>query len=133
MRLFLGEYEHVLDDRGRITLPRKIRLELSGEEVILARGFDQCVFGFDTEQWEKEAEKHISGSLTDQQARGVRRFLFSAAEKADIDRIGRILVPAHLKEHGQITKTIVVVGAGDHFELWDKETWIKVKKTLQTP
>lgn len=133
MKLFLGEYVHVLDDRGRITLPRKIRQELVGEEIVVSRGFDACIFGFDRESWEKEAEKHLEGSLTDPKSREIRRFLFAAAENIEIDRLGRILLPAHLKEHAKIEKNVVVVGAGDHFEIWEKTVWERQSATITSP
>lgn len=133
MTLFLGEFDHVLDDRGRITLPRKMRYELTRDEVILSRGFDACIFGFDREQWERESEKHLETNLTDTKGREVRRYLFSSAEKVEIDRLGRILLPAHLKEYAGIEKDIVVVGAGDHFELWNKAKWKTYAAGLTTP
>ena len=123
MRLFLGEYSHSLDDRGRITLPRKIRQEIEERELVLARGFDTCVFGFDRASWEKESAKQLEASVTDQEARRVRRYLFSGAEKAEIDKLGRVLLPAHLKEYASIAKEVVVIGAGDHFEIWDVQKW----------
>lgn len=130
MKLFLGEYDHVLDDRGRITLPRKIRQELSGETIVLSRGFDNCVFGFDRESWEREAQKHLEGNLTDPKSREIRRYLFAAAENAEIDRLGRILLPAQLKEYADIQKDVVVVGAGDHFEIWNKSVWERQSATI---
>jgi MraZ protein len=130
MKLFLGEYDHVLDDRGRITLPRKIRQELSGETIVLSRGFDECIFGFDRESWEREAEKHLAGNLTDPKSREIRRYLFAAAENVEIDRLGRILLPAQLKEYAHIGKDIVVVGAGDHFEVWEKKLWERQSVTM---
>lgn len=130
MKLFLGEYDHVIDDRGRITLPRKIRQELSGETVVLSRGFDQCIFGFDRESWEREAQKHLEGNLTDPKSRDIRRYLFAAAENAEIDRLGRILLPAQLKEYALVEKEVVVVGAGDHFEIWEKSAWERQSATI---
>jgi len=123
MKLFLGEYEHALDDRGRITLPVKIREELDERELVLTRGFDTCIFGFDRSSWEKEAGKHLETPVTDKEARSLRRYLFSGAQKADIDKLGRILLPAQLKEYASISRNVVVIGAGDHFEIWDKEKW----------
>ena len=124
MKLFLGEYEHALDDRGRITLPRKIRQELGNErELVLARGFDTCIFGFDLSSWEREAGKHLETPVTDKEARSLRRYLFSGAQKADIDKLGRILLPAQLKEYASISRNVVVIGAGDHFEIWDHKKW----------
>ena len=123
MKLFLGEYDHTLDDRGRITLPRKIRQELGEDEVVLSKGFDNCVFGFDRESWEKEAAKHLESPVTEAQGRELRRYLFAAAEKSEIDKLGRILVPTHLKEYALIIQKVKIVGAGDHFEIWDLDRW----------
>ena len=123
MKLFLGEYDHALDDRGRVTLPRKIRQELEEREVVLSRGFDRCIFGFDRASWEKEAGKQLEAPVTELKAREVRRYMFSGAQKAEIDKLGRILLPAQLKEYASINRDVVIIGAGDHFELWDKQTW----------
>jgi MraZ protein len=123
MKLFLGEYEHALDDRGRITLPRKIRQELDERDVVLTRGFDTCIFGFDKSSWEREAGKHLETPVTDSEARSLRRYLFSGAQKAEIDKLGRILLPAQLKEYASISRDVTVIGAGDHFEIWDIEHW----------
>ena len=123
MNLFLGEYDQSLDDRGRVTLPRKIRQEITGEEIVLARGYEGCIFGFDKSSWEKEAGKHLDTPVTDEKGREVRRYLFAGAEKVGIDKLGRILLPAQLKEHGLITREVKVIGAGDHFEIWDTARW----------
>ena len=133
MKLFLGEYSHTLDDRGRITLPRKIRQELETYEVVLSQGFDRCIFGYDKKQWEEEAGKQLTASVTDEKARKLRRYMFAAAEKAEMDKLGRIVLPAHLKEYGSITGDVMVVGAGDHFEIWDTKAWESYKDTLDTP
>ena len=131
MKLFLGEYEHALDDRGRITLPVKIREELDERELVLTRGFDTCIFGFDRSSWEKEAGKHLETPVTDKEARSLRRYLFSGAQKADIDKLGRILLPAQLKEYASISRNVVVIGAGDHFEIWDTKQWRAYSATLE--
>jgi len=125
MKLFLGEYEHALDDRGRVTLPRKIRQEIEERELILARGYDNCIFGFDRTSWETEAGKHLDTPVTDSGGRQVRRYLFAAAQKVEIDKLGRILLPAQLKEYAHIARNVMVIGAGDHFEIWDKDNWKK--------
>ena len=130
MKLFLGEFDYTLDDRGRVTLPRKIRLELDEQNVILSRGFDACVFGFDKTSWEKEATKHLEAPVTDEKGRKLRRYLFAAAEKVEIDKLGRILVPTHLKEYAGITGAVRIIGAGDHFEIWDTALWSKYASHL---
>lgn len=123
MKLFLGEYDHSLDDRGRVTLPRKVRQELGERDVILARGFDTCIFGFDKASWEKEAAKQLEAPVTEVEARRIRRYMFAGAEKVEVDKLGRILLPALLKEYARIRKEVVIVGAGDHFEIWDRGSW----------
>ncbi|MFC1646845.1 division/cell wall cluster transcriptional repressor MraZ [Patescibacteria group bacterium] len=129
MKLFLGDYDHALDDRGRITLPRKVRVEIGFGQVVLSRGFDKCIFGFDLVSWEKEAGKHLESQLTDDEGRNLRRYLFAAAEKVDTDKLGRILVPTHLKEYAGLKASVKVIGAGDHFEIWDKEIWKEFEKS----
>ena len=130
MKLFLGEYDHALDERSRLMLPRKIRQEIEAREIVLARGYDGCIFGFDINAWEKEAQKHLETPVTDQKAREVRRYLFSGAEKVEMDKLGRIVLPQTLKVYATITRDIKVVGAGDHFELWDTKRWIEYEKGL---
>ena len=133
MKLFLGEYDHALDERGRVTLPKKIRQELGDFELILSRGFDACIFGFDRESWEKEATKQLESPVTEEKARAIRRYMFAGAEKVEVDKLGRILLPALLKEYARIGKDVKVIGAGDHFEIWDMKAWQAYEATLQQP
>lgn len=129
MKLFLGEYDHSLDDRGRVTLPAKLRQEIDDREIVLAKGFDPCIFGFDKASWEREAAKHLEAPVTDAGSRELRRYLFSGAQKVEVDKLGRILVPAQLKEYASIAREVVIIGAGDHFEIWDKRQWERYEKT----
>lgn len=130
MKLFLGEYDHALDERGRVTLPRKIRQEIDDAEIIVARGYEGCIFGFDKHQWEVEAAKHFDTPVTDQKGREVRRYLFGSAQKVEVDKLGRILLPAQLKEHASISREVMIVGAGDHFEIWHKARWEEYRMKL---
>ncbi len=132
MKLFLGEYDHSLDERGRVTLPRKIRQEIEEREVVLSRGFDQCIFGFDRKSWDSEATKQLIDSVTEEKGRKLRRYFFAAAQKVDIDKLGRILLPAQLKEYASIQNEVVVIGAGDHFEIWDASVWKTYSTKLAT-
>ncbi len=131
MKLFLGEYDHALDERGRVTLPRKIRQEIEDVEVILARGYEGCVFGFDKRSWEVEAAKHFDTPVTDEKGRQIRRYLFGSAQKVEVDKLGRILLPAQLKEYASISREVIVVGAGDHFEIWNRLRWQEYSKNLE--
>ena len=121
--MFLGEYDHSLDDRARVTLPRKIRVEITGTELVLARGYEGCIFGFDKRSWEVEAAKHFDTPVTDEKGRQVRRYLFGSAQKVEVDKLGRILLPAQLKEYASIGRDVIIIGAGDHFEIWDTKNW----------
>ena len=123
MKLFLGEYDHALDERGRVTIPRKIREEVGASEVVLSRGFDTCIFGFDTESWTREATKQLEAPVTEEKARAIRRYMFAGAEKVEVDKLGRILLPTLLKEYALINRDVMVIGAGDHFEIWDASNW----------
>lgn len=132
MKLFLGEYDHNLDERGRVTLPRKIRSEFEEETIILSRGFDTCIFGFDKREWETQATRQLETSITDNEGRRIRRYLFAGAEKVEIDKLGRVILPALLKEYADIKDEVVIVGAGDHFEIWSKHIWEAYAKTLES-
>lgn len=133
MKLFLGEYDHALDDRGRVTLPKKIRIEIGADELIVSRGFDACIFGFDRESWEREATKQLEAPVTDEKARSIRRYMFAGAEKVEVDKLGRILLPALLKEYAGVHAEVMVIGAGDHFEIWNRDTWKKYASSLKSP
>lgn len=129
MNVFLGEYQHTLDDRGRLSLPKKMRAELDSVEVVLTRGFESCIFGYQKSTWIGEAQKQLDIPVFEEKGRNLRRYVFSAAVTAEIDKLGRILVPTNLKEYAQIKTEVVVIGAGDHFEIWDSKKW---KEYLQT-
>ena len=113
-------------------MPRKIRQEIGDSEIVLSRGFDTCIFGFDRSSWEAEAAKQLTPSVTEEKGRALRRYFFAAAEKIEIDKLGRILLPAQLKEYASIRSEVVVIGAGDHFEIWSKEKWSAYSTQLAT-
>lgn len=125
--MFLGSYEPSFDKKSRrIALPKKIRDYLAKNEIILSFGFENCIFGFDTKNWQKQAKQELSRPITDRSARNTRRFLFAGAERVAFDDQGRLVIPDNLLNFAKIEKP-VVIGAGDHFEIWDKLTWQKQK------
>ncbi len=130
MSVFLGEYQHVLDERGRLSLPKKIRGELDSFEVVLTRGFEPCVFGYQKSTWLSEANKQLEIPIFEEKGRNLRRYVFSGAVAAEIDKLGRVLLPTNLKEYAGIKDEVVVIGAGDHFEIWNKETWKEYLRTI---
>ena len=129
--MFLGSYKTSFDEQAhRVALPKKIRDYLAKSEIILSYGFERCIFGFDQSTWEKESEKQLSTSITDRSARNIRRFFFSTAQLVKFDNQGRLVIPGDLLSWAQI-KRPVIIGAGDHFEIWDEEKWQEEKKRVE--
>lgn len=121
--MFLGEYDHSLDTKGRLIIPAKFRAAL-GDSFIIARGMDECLNIYDTGAWEKFASKLMT-SLPDnsRKKRELVRFFLSGADEVQPDRQGRILIPARLRAYAGITRDVVLAGCGDRIEVWSKEKW----------
>ena len=123
MKMFLGEYQPNITEGSRIALPKKLREQIKGEEIILSKGFEKCIFVYDKEDWTVEAQKQIENPITDSRTRELKRYMYSGASETTIDSQGRIVIPNNLKEYAQIDKKTVVIGAGDHVEIWDAVNW----------
>jgi MraZ protein len=121
--MFIGTYEHTIDEKSRLTLPARFR-EALGDGVVLARGLDGNVAVYPRETWKLTVEARISAlDPLSREARELRRFFFSGAADADLDRQGRILVPAALTRHAGLERDVVVAGNYDHLELWSPNAW----------
>lgn len=120
--MFIGEYYHSFDEKGRVNFPAKLREEL-GEQFVITKGLDGCLSAYSMDKWERMSEK-IAG-LPQAKARDLKRFMFSAATVVNPDKQGRVLVTQTLRNYAKITKDIAVIGASDHVEIWDKETWFE--------
>lgn len=131
IKMFLGEYRPNLTEGGRLSLPKKIREQVRGEGLILSRGFEKCLFGYDREDWTKEAEKQVNLPISDLQVRTLKRYMFSGAAEVEFDDQGRIVLPQSLKEYAQIVDETVVIGAGDHFEIWNQINWQEHLKSIE--
>lgn len=123
MKMFLGEYQPNITEGSRIALPKKLREQIKGDEIILSKGFEKCVFLYDKEDWTIEAQKQIENPITDSRTRELKRYMYSGASESTIDSQGRVVLPAILKSYAQIDKRTVVIGAGDHIEIWNLENW----------
>ncbi len=129
--MFLGQYNPLFQrDVSRLSLPKKLRQGLSANEVILSQGFEQCVFGYDRKGWEVESAKHLESPISDEKSRQIRRYLFGFAQYVPIDSQGRLVIPQDLKDYAHLDEEVVVVGAGDHFEIWSQDLWLKATKEL---
>lgn len=122
--MFKGEYNHTIDAKGRLIMPSKFRERLSGEFVV-TKGLDGCLFVYPDEEWSEFEKKLRSLPLTDPNARKFNRFFLAGATACEIDKQGRILLPAVLREFAGLEKEVVLAGIGSRVEIWNKEAWDK--------
>jgi MraZ protein len=120
--VFLGEFEHSLDDKGRLAIPAKFRPELS-QGLVLTRGLDRCLFVWPLAEWRALAEKLGRLSLMHADARRLQRLLFSGAVDTQLDRLGRVLVPGFLRTYAGLEDAAVVAGVLNRIEIWDRDQW----------
>ena len=119
--MFMGEYNHTIDAKGRLIIPSKFR-EALGSEFVLTKGLDGCLFVFPMKEWEAFEEKLRSLPLIDKNARKFSRFFLAGASTCEL---GRILVPGTLREFAQMDKEVVLTGMLDRIEVWSKEQWLE--------
>ena len=119
---FKGEYSHSIDQKGRLIIPAKFR-DLLGEQFVVTRGFDGCLFVFAEEGWESFEAKLRALPTDNREARTLERFFLAGAVDVDVDKQGRILLPANLLAHAKIEKEAVVAGVGNRVEIWNKTAW----------
>ncbi len=120
--MFSGEYNHSIDEKGRLIIPSKFRFEL-GEKFILTRGLDGCICIYPMSEWDALEEKLRGLPLTNKNSRLVTRFLVGGAVTCELDKQGRILIPGPLREHAGLTKDVVLAGTLERIEIWDKARW----------
>ena len=120
--MFIGEYEHTVDVKGRIIMPSKLR-ENIGEKFIITKGLDKCLFAYSKSEWANFEEKLKTLPLTNKNARDFVRFFLSGAVECEIDKQGRFLVSSNLRTYANIDKEIVIIGVGTRLEIWNKESW----------
>ena len=120
--MLIGEYEHSLDAKGRLIMPSKLR-ESIGEKFIVTKGLDGCLFGFSKQEWTNFEEKLKTLPLTNKNARDFVRFFLSGATECEIDKQGRFLIVANLRQYASMKKDVVIIGVGTRIEIWDKEKW----------
>ncbi len=122
--MFIGEYKHSLDSKGRLIVPSKFRDSL-GENFIMTKGLDSCLFVYPQEGWVQLENKLKSLPLTNKDARAFVRFFFAGANECTIDKQGRILIPLSLREHAKLNKDAVIIGVSTRVEIWSREEWDK--------
>lgn len=120
--MFMGEYNHTIDAKGRLIIPAKFR-EALGDDFVVTKGLDGCLFVYDNNEWDVFEQKLKSLPLTNKDARSFVRFFLAGAANVEVDKQGRILVPSVLREFAQLNKDVVMVGVASRIEIWSKERW----------
>ncbi|NLO20538.1 MAG: division/cell wall cluster transcriptional repressor MraZ [Syntrophomonadaceae bacterium] len=120
--MFLGEYQHALDNKGRITIPSRFR-ELLGERFVATKGLDNCIFLYPQEEWKSIEEKLHALPLTRSDVRSFVRFFFSGAAELELDKQGRTVLSLNLRSYAGIEKDVNVIGVGSRIEIWASDKW----------
>jgi MraZ protein len=120
--MLLGEYQHSLDEKGRLIIPAKFREDL-GENFVITRGLDNCLFAYPLSQWKVIEEKVKELPTSQAETRAFVRMFFSGAVEAELDKQGRIIIPQHLREHARVERDVYVIGVSTKVEIWSKEIW----------
>ncbi len=128
--MFLGEFRHSLDKKGRVILPAKFR-EALRDGVIITRGLDNCLWIFPRAEWYQIEDRVRKLSVTKNNARRFTRFLLGGATEEELDRQGRVSLPNHLIEYAELTKDIVIIGVSNRLEVWSRENWEKYAKEAE--
>ncbi len=127
---FFGEFEHKVDDKGRVPIPPKFRTELK-EGLVLTPGVEKCIVVHPLSEWEKVAAALTTGTITSSKLRRLNRAIFATAFSLKLDRQGRIALPAPLRESAGIKDEVIIAGANTYLELWNKEQWEAEKALSQ--
>lgn len=128
--MFLGEFSHTLDDKGRLTIPAKFRDELAGG-LVVTRGIDRCLSVFPRQVWEQLAGNIAKLPLTQRSARDFGRLMFSGAADFIPDRQGRVLIPQGLREYAQLDGEAIIIGLYDRLEIWNPDSWSNVRTAVE--
>ncbi|WP_034526151.1 division/cell wall cluster transcriptional repressor MraZ [Secundilactobacillus oryzae] len=128
--MFMGEFEHSIDTKGRLIIPAKFREQLD-DEFVITRGLDGCLFGYPMAEWEILQQKLKELPMNKRDARAFVRFFYSAATTCQFDKQGRINIPNQLIEHAEIKKQCVIVGVSNRFEVWSEDRWNDFSETAE--
>jgi MraZ protein len=129
--MFIGEYTHNLDSKGRVAIPAKFRQKLTSGAIV-TRGLDHCLFVFTNKDWEILAQKLIALPLAQANSRAFVRLMLAGAVDVELDKQGRILIPDYLREYAGLKKQAVVAGLYNRIEIWDSESWKQYKTKTES-
>ena len=121
--MLLGEYEHTIDDKNRLTLPARFR-QAFAEGIVVTRGMDGCLFAYTQTNWDNLVQSRLATlDPLSKEGRRMQRFFFSGAAEAELDKQGRVSLPAALLQHAKLERDVVVAGVHDHVEIWSRDAW----------
>lgn len=126
--MFLGTFTPKILGSWQMVLPAKLRSALGSDRAIVTKGFDRCIYGFSVGEWDKIAASELGKPLSTAEGRQIRQQMFAEAMEVDLDDQGRFVIPERLRNYAGINKELTVIGAGDHFEIWNKVEWEKINK-----
>lgn len=129
--MFIGEYQHIIDEKSRLAVPVKFRKALS-EGAVVTRGFDNCLFLFTKTEWQKVAEKTANLPFAQANSRAFARLMLAGAMDLTLDKQGRIILPEYLKKFAGLKKQVVITGLYNRLEIWDAQIWAKYKQTTES-
>ncbi len=128
--MLIGEYTHTIDEKNRLSLPAKFRSEM-GKKVVLTPGLDGCLFVFTIKEWVNIEEKLNQSSFLQVDSRSFSRYMLGGAVEAEIDTIGRILVPDFLRDRANLKSKVVLIGVSSRVEIWNDKAWGEYKKVVE--
>ncbi len=120
--MFMGEYHHTIDTKGRLIIPSKFR-EVLGDDFVVTKGLDGCLFVYDNTEWSIFEEKLKALPLVNKESRKFVRFFLAGAACVEVDKQGRVLIPSMLREFAALDKEVVLTGVGGRIEIWNKDRW----------
>ena len=130
IKMFIGEYTHNIDEKGRLAIPVKFRNRLVGGAVA-TKGLDNCLSLYPEEAWNKQVEKMESLPLTQSKSRAYARFILSGAFSVEVDKQGRINLPTALRQFAEISSQVIITGLGDHIEMWSAKNWEAYRTNIE--
>ncbi|MCC6638973.1 division/cell wall cluster transcriptional repressor MraZ [Candidatus Falkowbacteria bacterium] len=128
--MFIGEYKHTVDDKGRLALPSKFKSSLL-KGAVVTRGLDNCLYVYTLVEWEKLAIKLAALPISKQNTRAFARLMLAGAMDVSLDKQGRIILPEYLREYAKLQKRVVITGLYSHLEIWDEKSWESYKKATE--
>jgi MraZ protein len=121
--MLLGEFEHTLDDKNRLTLPARFRSAFT-EGIVVTRGMDGCLFAYTRDDWDRLVQNRLASlDPLSKEGRRMQRFFYAGAAETELDKQGRVGLPAPLLQHANLDRDVVVAGVHDHLEIWDRDAW----------